>query len=52
MKRIDRKRSTSTFAKKRPLKWRLIELFAWFLLSIATAVVLVLLMEEYAPPNF
>ena len=52
MKRVDRKATTSTFTKKRSWKWRLLEFFAWLLLSIATAVTLTLLMQEYAPPNF
>jgi hypothetical protein len=37
---------------KRPLKSRLIELGLWALLSIATAVVMILLSNKLLPANF
>jgi hypothetical protein len=37
---------------KRPLKSILVELLLWALVAIATAVVLAVLVERYAPPNF
>jgi hypothetical protein len=37
---------------KRPLKSVLLELLMWAVVAIATAVVLAILVERYAPPNF
>jgi hypothetical protein len=37
---------------KRPLKSILVELLLWALVAIATAVVLAVVVERYAPPNF
>ena len=37
---------------RRSWKSRALELFLWFLVAIATAVVLVLLSEEILPANF
>jgi hypothetical protein len=37
---------------KRPLKSVLLELLLWAVLAIATAVILAVVVERYAPPNF
>jgi len=37
---------------KRPLKSVLLELLVWTLVAIATAVILAIVVERYAPPNF
>jgi hypothetical protein len=37
---------------KRPLKSVALELLLWALVSIATAVILAIVVERYAPPNF
>jgi hypothetical protein len=37
---------------RRSWKSRLLELFVWFLVAVATAVILVLLSEEILPANF
>ncbi len=37
---------------KRSWRSRLGELFLWFLVSVATAVIMVLLSEEILPANF
>jgi hypothetical protein len=37
---------------RRSWRSRLLELFLWFLVAVATAVVLVLLSEEILPANF
>jgi hypothetical protein len=37
---------------KRPLKSVLLELLMWAVVAVATAVVLAILVERYAPPNF
>ena len=37
---------------RRSWKSRMLELFLWFLVAVATAIVLVLLSEEILPANF
>lgn len=43
---------TPTPVGRRSWKSRLLELFLWFLVAVATAVILVLLSEEILPANF
>jgi hypothetical protein len=38
--------------RRRSWKWRAAELLLWVAVSIGTAVVLVVLTERLAPPNF
>jgi hypothetical protein len=37
---------------KRPLKSVVLEMLLWALVAIATAVILAVVVERYAPPNF
>jgi hypothetical protein len=37
---------------KRPWRSRLLELLAWFLVAVVTAVAMVMLSEEILPANF
>ena len=43
---------TPTPVGRRSWKSRLLELFLWFLVAVATAVALILLSEEILPANF